>query len=134
MREVGGEHRVLIADDSLFMRKVLTKIVESIPEVKVIGESSSGKEALINYIKYRPDVVILDVNMPELDGLSVTEEIMKKDPHAKVVIISAVGEREDILKRAKVIGVSAVLSKPFKSEEVIEVIKNLLQVKHPCMR
>jgi len=80
--------RVLVVDDSFLMRQIVSDIVNSDPELEVIDKAKDGKEALEKVFELKPDVITLDVNLPLLDGLSVLEEVMKKQP-TRVIMISA---------------------------------------------
>ncbi|MFA5118615.1 MAG: chemotaxis response regulator protein-glutamate methylesterase [Candidatus Omnitrophota bacterium] len=80
--------RVLIVDDSFLMRQIISDIIESDPALEIIGKAKDGKEALEKIYEFKPDVITLDINLPLLDGLSVLEEVMKKQP-SRVVMISA---------------------------------------------
>jgi two-component system chemotaxis response regulator CheB len=85
---VAGKIRVLIVDDSFLMRKILSDIVNSDPELEVIEKAKDGKEALEKMLALQPDVTTLDVNLPVMDGLSVLEEAMKKQ-FVRVIMLSA---------------------------------------------
>lgn len=85
---MGERIHVLVVDDSFLMRKVISDIINSDPSLEVIGKAKDGKDALEKVFSLKPDVVTLDVNLPFLDGLSVLEEIMKKQP-TPVVMVSA---------------------------------------------
>lgn len=80
--------RVLVADDSFLMRKIISDVINADPELEVVDKAKNGKEALEKTLTLRPDVLTLDVNLPLLDGISVLEEIMRKQP-TPVIMISA---------------------------------------------
>src|SRR6185369_6898429 len=76
----GGKIRVLIVDDSAFMRKVLHSIIASDPNFEVVGEARDGRDAVTQSESLRPDVITMDINMPHMDGLQATELIMSSQP------------------------------------------------------
>ena len=88
-----GKIRVLIADDSAFMRKVLHSILLAEPGFEVAGEARDGREAVSQSESLKPDVITMDINMPHLDGLQATEQIMSTNPRPIVVVSSRVKRR-----------------------------------------
>ena len=117
--------RVLIADDSMFMRKLLKRIVESEKEFEVIAEAGNGEEAYQKYLRLRPDLVLLDVNMPGLDGLAAAKIILSNDPTAKIIIVSALGQ-EWAIEAAQRMGIKHYVLKPFKPKDLIEAVRKVL--------
>lgn len=119
--------RVLIADDSIFTRKLLQKILESTSKFEVTEEVSDGSSAVLSYDEIRPDIVIMDINMPVMDGLTAAKKILSKNPSAVIVIVSASGSQELVIKEARKIGVKAVISKPFNPKDIINILESLLK-------
>jgi len=119
--------RVLIADDSVFTRKLLQKILESTSKFEVAEEVSDGSSAVLSYDEIRPDIVIMDINMPVMDGLTAAKKILSKDPSAIIVIVSASGSQELVIKEARKIGIKAVISKPFNPKDIINTLESLLK-------
>lgn len=119
--------RVLIADDSVFTRKLLQKILESTSKFEVTEEVSDGSSAVLSYDEIRPDIVIMDINMPVMDGLTAAKKILSKDPSAIIVIVSASGSQELVIKEARKIGIKAVISKPFNPKDIINILESLLK-------
>ena len=117
--------RVLIADDSAFMRKLLKRVVESEKEFEVVAEASNGEEAYQKYLRLRPDLVLLDVNMPGLDGLAAAKIILSNDPSAKIIIVSALGQ-EWAIEAAQRMGIKHYVLKPFKPRDLIEAVRKAL--------
>lgn len=111
--------KILIADDSQFMRGLLKDIISA--EGHEIIEAENGKEALDKYEKEKPDLTLLDIIMPEVDGLEVLKKIGKT---AKVIVISAVGQ-EKMVEEAKGFGALDYIVKPFDNKKVLEVIKKV---------
>jgi len=104
--------KVLVVDDSSFMRKSITHILESDPSIKVIDTASDGKEAIEKVRQQRPDVVLLDIEMPVMDGLTALSHIMAECP-APVVVVSGLGERyKSITMKALCQGAVDFITKP----------------------
>ena len=115
--------KVLIVDDAAFMRNGLKPILEN-GEFEVVGEAENGAIGVKKYGELNPDVVTMDITMPELDGISALKEIKRIDSDAKVVMISSMGQ-EAMIREAVTAGAKSFVVKPF-NEEI--VIKTLIQV------
>jgi|WetSurMetagenome_2_1015567.scaffolds.fasta_scaffold240384_2 two-component system, chemotaxis family, chemotaxis protein CheY len=115
---------VLIADDASFMRKSLKYIVESAGH-NVVGMANEGQEALELYLKYKPDLVTLDLLMTGKDGFWALEKIIKADPKARIIMVTAIGN-EDRQEEAQKIGAAGYVRKPFKPAEIIDEINKVL--------
>ncbi|MEA1925472.1 MAG: response regulator [Candidatus Altiarchaeota archaeon] len=118
--------KILIADDSVFMRKILIKILNKMGQEDII-EAENGDEALEEYKKETPDLVLLDIVMKGKYEMDVLKDIIKINPNAKVIMVSAVGQ-ESIVKEATDIGAKDFVSKPFKEEQVIDTINKVLKL------
>ena len=116
---------VLIVDDSPLVRYQLADIFEDLG-FDIIGEVSNGNEAIIIYTEKRPDFVTLDILMPEKSGLETLEELMKINPEAKVVMITALGKQEIVSKCLKK-GASDFLVKPFNPLLIKETFNRLMK-------
>lgn len=116
-----GQLRVLIADDIQATRHSTGLMLNLLPNTKIVATAADGQEAIKLVRKYQPDLVIMDINMPRLDGLSALCEMRQEQPKLKCLIISS--ERDEVtLKRAKEAGAFDFLVKPFTSDELLEVI------------
>ena len=104
--------RVLIADDSAFMRKVLHSILLAEPGFEVAGEARDGREAVSQSESLKPDVITMDINMPHLDGLQATEQIMSTNPRPIVVVSSESKEGAEITLKALQLGAIDFVAKP----------------------
>ena len=104
--------RVLIADDSAFMRKVLHSILLAEPGFEVAGEARDGREAVAQAEALKPDVVTMDINMPHVDGLQATEQIMSTNPRAIVVVSSESREGAEVTLKALELGAIDFVAKP----------------------
>jgi two-component system chemotaxis response regulator CheY len=118
--------KLLIVDDSNILRRVIRQYSESgNSSIEVIGEAGDGKTALNLFMEKRPDIVTMDITMPEMDGLSCLEEMMKINPSAKVVVITALRDESTGLKALK-LGAKGFLPKPFTKESLVEQLQRLL--------
>ncbi len=115
---------ILVADDALFTRMMLRNILVEYGYSAVV-EAETGAEAVWAYERWKPDLVIMDINMPEMDGLTAVRNILALDPEAKIVICSALGERHLMLEALEM-GVKDFITKPFQPNKVVEVIRKLL--------
>ena len=115
--------KVLIVDDAAFMRKLLRNILFS-GGFDIVGEAENGKQAVELYKKLRPDIVTMDIIMPEMNGIEALKEIKKIDPNAKVVMCTAVGQ-EQMVKTAIKFGARGYIVKPFQAPKVIEELKKV---------
>ncbi len=114
--------RVLVVDDSRVTRKIIRNLLEH-SGYEVVGEAINGKEGYDLYVKLSPDVVAMDITMPEMNGIDSLREIRKYDPQAKIIIISAAGQEH---KRQEAIdeGAVAYLTKPYENEEILNAISS----------
>ena len=110
--EAGSRVRVLIADDSAFMRKVLQSIFSADPQLEVVGEARDGRETVALSEQLRPDVITMDINMPHLDGLQATEVIMSTRPRPIVIVSSESREGADTTLKALELGAIDFVAKP----------------------
>ena len=108
----GKRIRVLIVDDSAFMRKVLQSIIMADPQMEVAGEARDGREAVSMAESLTPDVITMDINMPHMDGLQATELIMSKNPKPIVIVSSESREGADITLKALELGAIDFVAKP----------------------
>src|SRR4051794_24520274 len=115
---------VLVVDDVAFVRKTLTEILTE-AHYQVIGEASDGAEAVEMYRRLRPDIVTMDVVMPQMSGIEATRKILKEEKDARVVIISAMGQ-ENLVMEAINVGARDYILKPFSAEDVQKAIERAL--------
>ena len=116
--------KILICDDSSFMRSIIRKTIESLKEYEVIGEAQDGIEAVSKYNELYPDIVFMDITMPKVDGLEALRKIMKYDKNAKVIMCSAMGQK-DFINEAVKIGAKDFVVKPFTAELIGDKLKRL---------
>lgn len=116
--------KVLIVDDAAFMR-MMVKDILSKNGFEVIGEACNGLKAVEMYKQERPDVVTMDITMPEMDGIEAVKEIKKFDPTAKVIMCSAMGQQSMVMDAIKA-GAKDFIVKPFQADRVLEAINKVL--------
>jgi two-component system, chemotaxis family, protein-glutamate methylesterase/glutaminase len=107
-----GKTRVLIVDDSAFMRKVLQSIIASDPQLEVCGEARDGRDAVTQTEALQPDVISMDINMPHMDGLQATEVIMSSNPHPIVIVSSESRDGAEVTLKALQLGAIDFVAKP----------------------
>jgi DNA-binding NarL/FixJ family response regulator len=113
--------RVLIADDDGLMRAGLGELLAGEPEIEIVGEASTGREAVERARRLAPDVVLMDVRMPELDGIEATRELTRAVPNARVLILTTF-EEDDYVFGALRAGASGFLLKRSRPEELIAAV------------
>ena len=120
----GQPVRYLIVDDSVFARKNLAKMVESFGG-QVAGEAGDGISAISEYERLTPDIVLMDITMPQMEGIDAAEKIVRNDPNARIVMVSSVGYQENIVAALQR-GARHFVQKPVKPEVLYEVIKYVM--------
>ncbi|GBC97020.1 Chemotaxis protein CheY [bacterium HR16] len=116
--------RILITDDALFMRVTLKNILTQ-HGYEVAGEATNGREAVEMYKSLKPDLVTMDITMPEMDGISAVREIKKVDPNARIVMVTAMGQKNLVVEAIQA-GAKDFIVKPFQPDRVIESVQKLL--------
>lgn len=117
---------VLVVDDAQFVRNRIKKVIEKIDFAKVVGEASNGDDAINLYKELKPDLVTMDLVMPNTDGIKAIEEIMKIDKKAKIIVISAMGQELSIIEATEK-GAKDYIKKPFKEEDIYRTIERFLK-------
>ncbi len=117
--------KVLLVDDSIATAKQLEKIVEVTEGYEVAGHALNGIEGIKMFMSIRPDVVFMDIVMPEMDGLQAIRSIKNLDKEAKIVVISSAGGVGDKVTEALKFGAINVIPKPFEPEKVKELLDSL---------
>lgn len=115
--------RVLIVDDAAFLRMQLRGIFEKCG-AEVVGEAGSGEECLQQYERLKPDLVTMDITMPEMDGITVLKRLKEKHPDAKVVMCSAMSHQDKFIASIQA-GAFDFIVKPFKSDKIASVLRTL---------
>lgn len=117
--------RIVLADDLSFMRMVQKEILEE-KGYEIVGEAADGIEAVERYMTLKPDVIILDITMPNMNGLDAMHKIFDYDKSARIIICSALGQQQLIVEAIKA-GVKDFIVKPFKPERIISAIEKALK-------
>ena len=124
----GVASKILIVDDASFMRNVLKDIIKSNGLASEIFEAADGIEGVKKFLKIKPDLVTMDVNMPKADGIQALRAILKIDPTAKVIMISSVEEKH-VVQDAIKLGARDYVVKPFDRSNVPLVINKVIRQK-----
>ncbi|OQY33765.1 MAG: two-component system response regulator [Spirochaetaceae bacterium 4572_59] len=126
LNPAGIPYRVLIIDDSIFIRKQISQILSS-EGFEIAGEAGDGIEGIEKYKNLSPgiDLVTLDITMPRMDGVTTLEHIIRFDPEAKIVMISALG-KQDLVKQAILAGARNYIIKPLDRKKVLERLTAVL--------
>ena len=112
---------ILVVDDTAFMRMMIKNVVQK-HGYQVIGEAGDGEEAIAKYKELHPDLVTMDITMPKLDGISAIKAIVEYDPQAKIIVCSAMGQKNMVIEALKS-GAKDFLVKPFEADRVIEALQ-----------
>jgi len=118
-------HKVLIVDDAMFMRAMIRDILVNSGHYEVVGEASNGEEAVGQYQSLNPDVVSMDIVMPQMDGIEACREILKDHPKARIIMCSALGQ-EALVIESIAAGAKDFIVKPFSAEKVLKVFDSVM--------
>jgi len=116
--------RALIVDDTAFMRRMLRDILAK-ESIEVVAEAKNGREAVEQFRQAGPDLVIMDITMPEMDGIAAVREIIAEDAAARIIMCSALGQQELIIEALEA-GARDFVAKPFLPDKVLEAIHKVL--------
>lgn len=114
-------YHILICDDSSFMRNMLQVAIDKTNQFSVVGEAENGLRAVQKYKELKPDVVTLDITMPEMQGLEALEKILEYDKSANVIMVSAMGQQSFVVDALKA-GAKDFIVKPFDSQRVQDAL------------
>lgn len=116
--------RILIVDDSKTSRKILRSILEE-EHHEIIGEATNGQEGVEKYKELSPDITTMDITMPVMDGLEALKSIIEYDKKAKVIMVTAAGQKTKMVDAIK-FGASEFLAKPFEASQIINILNKVL--------
>ena len=119
--------RVLIVDDIAETRDNLEKLLFFEKDIQVIAKASTGREAVAMAKQHQPDVVLMDINMPDMDGIAATEAMLSQVPTVQVIMMSVQGEH-DYLRRSMLAGAREFLTKPISAEELYHAIRHVYRL------
>lgn len=117
--------RVFVVDDAIFMRRMLSDILEE-GGYTVCGEATTGKEAMARYKDLKPDLVTMDIIMPDMSGVEAVKELKKIYPKAKILMVSTMGQQAFVLEAVQA-GAIDYIVKPFHPSKVLESIENIIE-------
>mgnify|MGYP000886975189 FL=1 len=120
---MGDPLRLLIVDDAAFTRDSLKKLLSFQQAIQVVGEAGDGEEAILKARELQPDVILMDINMSPVDGISATRVISTELPRIVIVMMSVQGEQE-YLRQAMTAGARDYLTKPFSGDELVHTLQN----------
>jgi len=115
--------RILVVDDAAFMRVRAAKVLEDAGHE--VAQAENGVQAVSKYGEWRPDAVLMDITMPEMDGLAALKEIKKIDPAARVAMVTAMGQQAIVMEALKA-GAKDFVLKPFQPERVLAALQKIL--------
>jgi len=121
-----AQMRVVVIEDGVLIRSALKRILEN-HGLEVVAEGVNGCEAIELYKKYKPDVLTLDITMPDMDGVEVLKYIVSVDPNAKVLIISSDGQ-DELIKKCMLNGAKYFITKPLNQKRVVQIIEKILAI------
>ncbi|MFA5576152.1 MAG: response regulator [Tissierellaceae bacterium] len=116
--------RVLVVDDAAFMRLSIRNMLQN-TGYEVIGEAENGREGVEKFVELRPDIVTMDITMPIMTGIEAVQAIVKIDPNATVIMLSAMGQ-EQMVKDAILSGAKSFIVKPFKAEILLKTFSQFI--------
>ncbi|KUP08676.1 chemotaxis protein CheY [Bacillus coahuilensis m2-6] len=117
-------NRILIVDDAAFMRMMIKDILSK-NGYEVVAEAADGAQAVEKYKEIKPDLVTMDITMPEMDGITALKEIKKEFPDAKIIMCSAMGQQAMVIDAIQA-GAKDFIVKPFQADRVLEAISKTL--------
>ena len=112
--------KILVVDDAMFMRNKTSKLLQE--NGYEVVEASNGEEAVARYMRENPDLVLMDITMPVLDGIESLKQLRAYDPEAKVVMVTALGQKSIVLE-AKKAGARDFIVKPFQPDQLLEAVR-----------
>lgn len=118
--------KILVVDDMVFMRMSIKNMLEKKGQFEFY-EASNGKEAVQRYKEFKPDLVTMDITMPDMTGIEALKLIIEHDPKAVVMMISAMGQ-ESMVRESILAGAKTFIIKPFKEEQILKTVQKLLSI------
>ncbi len=116
--------KIMIVDDSKTSRRILREILTD-AGFEVLEDAANGEEGYLKYQELKPDLVTMDITMPKMDGIEALQLIRKADENAKVVMITAAGQKDKMMQAIKH-GASEFIAKPYDAKEVVDLINKVL--------
>jgi two-component system chemotaxis response regulator CheY len=121
------EMKFVIVDDAVFMRTLIKRMIEENSNYVVVGEGANGYEAIEQTKQHQPDIVTLDITMPEMDGIMAINGILEASPKTKIIMVSAMGQQSMVIDAIKM-GAKDFIVKPFDKSRVQQAIDNVIKM------
>ncbi|MBN2796993.1 MAG: response regulator [Clostridia bacterium] len=115
---------ILVVDDAAFMRMMIKDVLTK-NGYEILGEAENGQKAIEKFKELHPDLVIMDITMPEVDGIQAVKEIKKIDSNAKIIMCSAMGQQAMVIESIQA-GARDFIVKPFQADRVVEAVKKVI--------
>lgn len=115
----------VVVDDAIFMRTIIRRMIEEESNFTVVGEGENGYDAINQAKEHQPDIMTLDITMPDMDGIRAVSEILKVSPNTRIIMVSAMGQQSMVIEAIK-LGVRDFVIKPFEKSRVMQAIKNVM--------
>lgn len=115
---------ILVVDDAAFMRMMIKDVLTK-NGFEVVGEAENGAKAVENYKELDPELIIMDITMPEMDGIQAVKEVKKLNPDAKIIMCSAMGQQAMVIEAIQA-GAKDFIVKPFQADRVVEAVSKVL--------
>jgi len=115
--------KILLVDDAAFMRMRCSKLL--LENGYEVAEAENGQDAIAKYQSYQPDLVLMDITMPVMDGITATRELKNLDPNAKVVMVSALGQQTMVIEAIKA-GAKDFVVKPFEPDKILATVRKFV--------
>ncbi|MBQ5734098.1 MAG: response regulator [Lachnospiraceae bacterium] len=115
---------ILVCDDAAFMRMMIKDILSK-NGYNIVGEAENGAKAVEKYAETKPDLVLMDITMPEMDGIQALKKIKETDPGAKIIMCSAMGQQAMVIESIQS-GAKDFIVKPFQPDRVLEAVKKVI--------
>jgi len=122
---IGGKSRVLLVDDHALLRTGVANIINQEPDLQVIAQAGNGVEAIEAYERYHPDVTLLDLRMPVMEGVEVVRRVREKDPRARFIVLTTYDTDEEIARALKA-GAKAYVLKDISADDLVNCIREVL--------
>ncbi|EGD48679.1 LOW QUALITY PROTEIN: response regulator receiver protein [Ruminiclostridium papyrosolvens DSM 2782] len=122
-----GELKFVVVDDAVFMRTLIKRMIEENTNYHVVGEGANGREAIEQAKRSQPDIMTLDITMPEMDGIMAIKEILEVSPATKIIMVSAMGQQAMVIDAIKM-GAKDFIVKPFDKTRVQQAIENVINL------
>ncbi|MGQ9599402.1 MAG: response regulator [Anaerolineae bacterium] len=119
---MGSKIRVLLADDHVVLREATAELVDHQPDMKVVGQAGTGEETIAQAMILQPDVIVMDIAMPRIDGLEATRRIVKECPHTRVLVLTAYEEADQVIPLLEA-GATSYLPKTVNLNELLDAIR-----------